>query len=67
MDAMNMKAGTIRQIHRALVANGYHISENALRQWVRCGQIPSAHSGNTSYICYGQVINHLTNRQTLSA
>lgn len=67
MDTMNIKAGTIRQIHRALVANDYRISENALRQWVRCGEIPAVRSGNTSYICYEQVVNYLTNRSSLTA
>ena len=57
---MDLKVGTIRQIHRALVANGYHVSENALRQWVRSKQLPSAHSGNTAYISADMVIDYLT-------
>lgn len=57
---MECKVGTIRQIHRRLVQEGYYISEYALRQWVRCGQIPSTHSGNTAYISYEKVVEHLT-------
>lgn len=57
---MELKVGTIRQVHRALAANGYQVSENALRQWVRSKQIPSAHSGNTAYISYDMVIAYLT-------
>ena len=57
---MELKVGTIRQVHRALVENGYHVAENALRQWVRSGKIPSTHSGNTAYISYDIVISYLT-------
>ena len=57
---MELKVGTIRQVHRALVANGYHVAENALRQWVRSGKSPSTHSGNTAYISYDIVISYLT-------
>lgn len=32
-----IKVGTIRQIHRALTANGYCVSENAIRVWVKTG------------------------------
>ena len=60
LDDMELKVGTIRQVHRALVANGYHVAENALRQWVRSGKIPSTHSGNTAYISYDIVISYLT-------
>lgn len=57
---MNIKVGTIRQILKALRENGYNISENALRQWVRSGKIPSVHSGNTAYINYDAVITYLS-------
>ena len=57
---MELTVGTTRQVHRALVANGYHVAENALRQWVRSGKIPSTHSGNTAYISYDIVISYLT-------
>ncbi len=56
---MECKVGTIRQIHRTLVAHGYHISERALREWVRSKQIPAVYSGNTAYVCYDNVIAYL--------
>lgn len=56
---MCIKVGSIRQIHKALVSNGYCISENALRQWVKQGLIPASHSGNAAYIAYDSVINYL--------
>ena len=62
---MECKVGTIRQIHKALVEHGYHISEHALRGWVRNKQIPAVYSGNTAYICYDNVIAYL-NYQALT-
>lgn len=63
----NIKVGTIRRIHRRLLEEGYQISEHALRQWVRCGQIPATHSGNTAYISYYKVVEHLTSHSGLIA
>lgn len=54
-----IKIGTIRQVYRALVANGYMISEYALRQLVRSGAIKSTNSGHTAYISYDAVIAYL--------
>lgn len=62
-----IKVGTIRQIHRRLVEEGYHISEYALRQWVRSGQVPAVHSGITAYINYDMVIALLTGEPQLTA
>lgn len=62
---MDCKVGTIRQIHKTLVDNGYHISEHALRGWVRGKQIPAVYSGNTAYVCYDKVIAYL-NYQALT-
>lgn len=67
MEVMDIKVGTIRQVHRVLVHNGYQVSENALRQWVRSGKVPSTHSGNTAYICYDTVVAYLTDYQALLA
>ena len=61
----NIKAGTIRQVHRALVADGYRISENALRQWVRSEQVPAVYSGSTAYINYDMVVALLTGEPQL--
>lgn len=57
---MDIKLGTIRKIHAALVANGYQVSENALRQWVKLGKIPARYSGTVAYLSYEQVIEFLT-------
>ena len=62
---MECKVGTIRQIHKALVEHGYHISEHALREWVRSKQISAVYSGNTAYVCYDNVIAYL-NSQALT-
>lgn len=59
---MECKVGTIRQIHKALVEHGYHISEHALREWVRGKQISAVYSGSTAYVCYDNVIAYLNNR-----
>lgn len=64
---MEIKVGTIRQIHKVLLANGYQVSENALRQWVRCGRVPAAYSGHTAYISYEKVIEYLLNQQAIPA
>ena len=62
-----IKVGTIRQIHRRLLAEGYRISEYALRQWVRSGQVPAVHSGITAYINYDMVVALLTGETQLTA
>lgn len=50
-----IKVGTIRQIHRALTANGYCVSENAIRVWVKTGVLHAVYSGNVAYIHYKAV------------
>lgn len=67
MSYQNCKVGTIRKIHHRLVDEGYQVSEYALRQWIRCGKIPSTHSGNTAYINYDKVVEYLTLCGGLSA
>ena len=57
---MPCKAGTISQIHQRLIADGYLISQYALRKWVRDGTIPSVHSGNKIFIVYSHVVEFLT-------
>lgn len=54
---MNVKVGTIRQIHKALNSDGYCISENAIRNWVKQGHIHAAYCGNVAYIAYASVVN----------
>lgn len=51
-DIKEIKVGTIRQILRKLKANGYSVSENALRRWVKAGMLPATYSGNVAYISY---------------
>ena len=50
MLSTTFETGTIREVHRYLVSNGYHISEYGLRRWVKLGIIPAAFSGRTAYI-----------------
>lgn len=57
---MPCKAGTIGQIHQRLVADGYRISQYALRQWVKDGTIPSVRSGKKVFITYAHVVEFLT-------
>ena len=67
INSHDIKVGTIRRIHHRLTEEGYQISENALRQWIRCGQIPATYSGNTAYISYEKVIKFLTSQSGLTA
>ena len=64
---LDIKAGTIRQIHGALVRSGYRVSENALREWIRSGKIPATYSGKTAYICYDTVVTFLMQCQMLTS
>ena len=36
---------SISETHRRLLAEGHHVSENALRGWVRQGILPAARIG----------------------
>ena len=58
---MPYKTGSIREIHRSLVANGYHISENTLRTWVKQGVVVAAFVGKKAYVNYDNVVSVLTN------
>ena len=55
------KTGSIREVHRRLVAEGYRISEHSIRQWVKRGLIPAAYVGRKAYINYDAVVFVLTN------
>ena len=35
MTTQTFETGTIRQVHRHLVSNGHHVSEYAIRRWVK--------------------------------
>ncbi|MBR2132560.1 MAG: hypothetical protein IJ955_08535 [Oscillospiraceae bacterium] len=57
---MEYKVGTIRQIHRRLVQEGYGVSEYALRQWVKMGELPAVYAGNKALISYDNVLTLLS-------
>ncbi len=58
---MQYKTGSIREIHRNLVSNGYHISENTLRTWVKQGVVVAAYVGKKAYVNYDNVVSVLNN------
>jgi len=56
---MVCQVGTIREIHRRLVQEGYQISECALRRWVKQGFLPAVYSGTKALISYDRVLEVL--------
>ena len=61
MNTNSFESGTIRQVHRYLTSIGYHVSEYAIRRWVKLGMIPAAYSGSTAYISVSNVRRILDN------
>ena len=61
MNTDTFETGTIRQVHRHLTDTGYHVSEYAIRRWVKQGLIPAAYSGSTAYIAVSNVRHILDN------
>ncbi|MEY8233222.1 hypothetical protein AALA82_16585 [Oscillospiraceae bacterium 50-16] len=61
MSNNTLETGTIRQVYRYLTANGYKVSEYAIRRWVKQGLIPAAYSGSTAYIAVSNVRHILDN------
>lgn len=55
------ETGTIRQVHRHLTSVGYHVSEYAIRRWIKQGIIPAAYSGSTAYVSVSNVRRVLDN------
>lgn len=53
--------GTIAQTHEQLVLDGYCVSVNTLRAWVKQGILPAAYNGKKAYISYDNVIAILEN------
>lgn len=53
--------GTIREVHRYLNGTGCHVSEYAIRRWIKQGIIPAAYSGSTAYISVSNVRRVLEN------
>lgn len=56
---MVCQVGTIREIHRRLVQEGYRISECALRRWIKEGALPAIYSGNKALVAYDRVLRLL--------
>ena len=63
---MECKVGTIRDIHKRLNDEGYHISESALRLWVKKGILPAAYSGKKALISYANVLELLVGKAGIS-
>lgn len=59
--------GTITQTHEQLVLDGYCVSVNTLRAWVKQGILPAAYNGKKAYISYDNVIAILENGTPPSA
>lgn len=57
---MTYHTGTITQIHRQLNEDGYRVSKNTLRAWVKQRILPAAYNGKKAYINYDNVIHILT-------
>lgn len=57
MESLN--CGTIRTVHRLLLAKGYPISEHSLRVWIKEGRIPAVYSGKRAYITFENVLRFL--------
>ena len=56
---MRFETGTIPQTLSRLREDGIYISENALRVWIKSGQIPANYCGKRAYIWYPHVISFL--------
>lgn len=55
---------TIKATHERLVKDGMNVTENALRQWVKSGVIPSVASGRCHFVYYPNVIRFLRGGET---
>ena len=55
-----VKTGSIREVHAALLAAGFHVSEYSIRCWVKQGKIPAVYSGKKAYISHDAVVALLT-------
>lgn len=58
-DCVKCEVGTIREIHQRLVAEGIHISQHALRTWVKVGRLGAIFSGKKAYLSYAEVLHLL--------
>ena len=53
---MPCKVGTIREIRKRLVGEGYHVTEHALRVWIKTGKLSAVYSGRKALISYSNVL-----------
>lgn len=53
---MEKNVGSIRQIHNRLIKEGYHISEYAIRIWIKTGQLKAAYVGVKALVSYSAVL-----------
>lgn len=58
-DVKGLEAGTIRQMHRAVNAEGYSVSENAIRKWVKTGEIRCPVVGNRPIVTKKAILKRL--------
>ena len=56
---MNCEVGTIREIHSRLIQDGVHVSQHALRLWIKQGYLPVVYTGNKALIAYSNVLKLL--------
>ena len=63
---MKYMTNSIRQTLAALRDDGINISENALRNWVKRGDIPAVYSGVKAYLWYPNVLSFLSGARTVS-
>lgn len=57
---LTCSVGSIAEIHQRLVAEGVHITEYALRAWVKSGRLGAIFSGRKAYIAYAEVLRLLS-------
>ena len=63
---MKYMTNSIRQTLATLRDDGINISENALRSWVKSGDIPAVYSGVKAYLWYPNVLAFLSGAHTAS-
>lgn len=56
---MKYKTGSVREIQLQLLSDGIHVSEYALRQWIKSGLLPAVYTGCKALISYDKVLEIL--------
>ena len=57
---MPCEVGTVREIRKRLVGEGYHVTEHALRTWIKTGKLTAVYAGRKALISYSKVLSLLT-------